>query len=97
VSIVDLVVEVEKSTSREDVNAALKKASQGALEGILGFCEEPLVSMDFKGDARSSIVDSDYTMVFGGTMVKVLAWYDNEWAYSVRITDLAKVMADRGL
>jgi glyceraldehyde 3-phosphate dehydrogenase len=97
VSIVDLVVEVEKETTREKVNAALKAAAEGPLQGILGFSEEPLVSMDFKGDPRSSIVDADYTLVFGGNMVKVLAWYDNEWAYSLRITDLASLMADRGL
>jgi glyceraldehyde 3-phosphate dehydrogenase len=93
VSIVDLVVEVEKETTREKVNAALKAAAEGPLQGILGFSEEPLVSMDFKGDPRSSIVDADYTLVFGGNMVKVLAWYDNEWAYSVRVADLAALMA----
>jgi glyceraldehyde 3-phosphate dehydrogenase len=97
VSIVDFVAEVEKDTTVEEVNAAFKAASEGRMKGILGYSEEPLVSMDYKGDPRSSIVDGLKTMVIGGNMVKVLAWYDNEWAYSTRITDLIKLMADRGL
>jgi glyceraldehyde 3-phosphate dehydrogenase len=67
------------------------------MKGILGYSEEPLVSMDYKGDPRSSIVDGPNTMVMGSTQVKVLAWYDNEWAYSMRLCDLAKLMADKGL
>jgi glyceraldehyde 3-phosphate dehydrogenase len=97
VSIVDFVAEMEKAATAEEVNAAFKAAAEGPMKGILGYTEEPLVSMDFKGDARSSIVDGPNTMVMGGNMVKVLAWYDNEWAYSVRITDLVKLMADKGL
>ena len=97
VSIVDLVAELEKTTSVEEVNAAFKAAAAGPMKGILGYSEEPLVSMDYKGDPRSSIVDGLCTMVIGGNMVKVVAWYDNEWAYSVRMTDLAKLMADKGL
>ena len=97
VSIVDFVAEVEKATTVEKVNAAFRAAAEGPMKGILGYSEEPLVSMDYKGDPRSSIVDGPNTMVMGGTQVKVLAWYDNEWAYSMRICDLVKLMADRGL
>jgi len=97
VSIVDFVAEMEKAATAEEVNAAFKAAAEGPMKGILGYTEEPLVSMDFKGDARSSIVDGPNTMVMGGNMVKVLAWYDNEWAYSMRITDLVKLMAEKGL
>ncbi len=93
VSIVDFVAEVEKATTAEELNAAFREASQGALKGILGYTEEPLVSSDLKGDPRSSIVDGLSTMVLGETMVKVIAWYDNEWAYSVRTADLAAKMA----
>ena len=97
VSIVDFVAELEKTTTVEEVNAAFKAAAEGPLKGILGYSEEPLVSMDYKGDPRSSIVDGLSTMVIGGNMVKVVTWYDNEWAYSVRMTDLAKLLADKGL
>jgi glyceraldehyde 3-phosphate dehydrogenase len=97
VSIVDLVAEVENPTTAEEVNAAIKAAAEGPLKGILGYSEEPLVSMDYKGDPRSSIVDGLCTTVMGGNMVKVVTWYDNEWAYSVRVCDLAKLMADKGL
>jgi glyceraldehyde 3-phosphate dehydrogenase len=93
VSIVDVVVEVEKSTSVEEVNAAFKAASEGALKGILGFETKPLVSMDYKGDPRSSIVDAALTSVMDGTFVKFVTWYDNEWGYSVRTTDLAAMIA----
>jgi glyceraldehyde 3-phosphate dehydrogenase len=93
VSVVDFVVELEKATSVEEVNAAYKEAAEGSLKGILGFSEEPLVSMDFKGDPRSSIVDADSTMVIGGNMLKVVTWYDNEWGYSVRTADLAYKVA----
>ena len=96
VSIVDFVAEVGKATTAEEVNAAFKAAAAGPMKGILGYSEEPLVSMDYKGDPRSSIVDGLATMVLGN-MVKVLAWYDNEWAYSVRVADLIKFMADKGL
>jgi glyceraldehyde 3-phosphate dehydrogenase len=96
VSIVDFVATVEKSTTAEEVNAAFKEASKTSLSGILGFSEEPLVSMDFKADPRSSIIDADNTMVIGGNLVKVLSWYDNEWGYSCRVADLA-VMISKSL
>jgi len=93
VSLVDLVAEVEKVATVEEVNNALRKAAEGELKGILGFCEEPLVSVDFNGNALSSIVDGPSTSVMDGTMVKVLAWYDNEWGYSCRVRDLIKFIA----
>jgi len=93
VSIVDFVATVEKPTSVEELNAAFKEASEGKLKGILGFTTEPLVSMDFKGDSRSSIVDGLLTMVMGGTMIKIITWYDNEWGYSCRTADLAAKLA----
>ena len=98
VSVVDLVVWVEKKTTKEEVNAALKEASDsGPLKGYLGFEENELVSSDFKGDARSSIVDSHMTLVVGGNCVKVISWYDNEWGYSCRVHDLINLMAAKGL
>jgi glyceraldehyde 3-phosphate dehydrogenase len=93
VSIVDAVFEVEKATTAAEVNAALKTAAEGSMKGILGLSEEPLVSMDFKGDERSSIVDAELTSVMDGNMVKVVSWYDNEWGYSTRLTDLAAKIA----
>jgi glyceraldehyde 3-phosphate dehydrogenase len=93
VSIVDFVAEIEKPVTVEELNAAFKAAADGPLKGILGFCTEPLVSMDFKGDPRSSIIDAENTMVMTETMVKVVAWYDNEWGYSCRTADLAAKMA----
>lgn len=93
VSIVDFVATVEKPTSVEELNAAFKEAADGKLKGILGFTTEPLVSMDFKGDPRSSIVDGLLTMVMGGTMIKIVTWYDNEWGYSCRTADLAAKLA----
>lgn len=90
VSVVDLVVEVEKRTSREEVNAVLCDASRGALEGILDYTELPLVSSDFNGSSVSSIVDGLSTMVMNENLVKVIAWYDNEWGYSCRVLDLAE-------
>jgi glyceraldehyde 3-phosphate dehydrogenase len=93
VSLVDLVAEVEKVATVDEVNNALRKAAEGELKGILGFCEEPLVSVDFNGNALSSIVDGPSTSVMDGTMVKVLAWYDNEWGYSCRVRDLIKFIA----
>jgi glyceraldehyde 3-phosphate dehydrogenase len=97
VSIVDFVAEVERKVTTESLRAAFAAAAEGELEGILGYSEEPLVSMDYKGDPRSSIVDGLSTMALGGNMVKVIAWYDNEWAYSVRVADLIKYMADKGV
>ena len=93
VSIVDAVFEVKKATTAEEVNMAIKAAAEGPMKGILGFSEEPLVSMDFKGDERSSIVDAELTAVMEGNMVKVVSWYDNEWGYSTRLTDLAAKIA----
>ena len=94
VSVVDLVVWVEKKTTKEEVNAALKKASEsGPLKGYLGYEEGELVSSDFKGDSRSSIVDAPMTLVVGGNCVKVISWYDNEWGYSCRVRDLINLMA----
>jgi glyceraldehyde 3-phosphate dehydrogenase len=93
VSVVDLVVETERGTTVEEVNAAFKKAAQGPLKGILEFCEVPLVSRDFNGNPASSIVDAEITSVIGGNMVKVLSWYDNEWGYSNRLLDLTRYMA----
>jgi glyceraldehyde 3-phosphate dehydrogenase len=93
VSLVDLVVEVEKETSVDAVNAAFKKASTGGLKGILGYSEEPLVSVDFNGNTLSSIVDAPTTAVIEGRMVKVLAWYDNEMGYSARMVDVAKFIS----
>jgi glyceraldehyde 3-phosphate dehydrogenase len=95
VSVVDFVADLEKPTSVEELNATFKAASEGALKGILGYTDEPLVSMDFKGDRRSSIIDSLCTMVIGGTMVKVVTWYDNEWGYSSRTADLAMIIAKK--
>jgi glyceraldehyde 3-phosphate dehydrogenase len=93
VSLVDLVVETEKATSIEEVNNALKAAANGPLKGILAYCDEPLVSCDFNGNPSSSTVDAATTTVIGGTMVKVMSWYDNEWGYSNRIVDLVNLMA----
>jgi glyceraldehyde 3-phosphate dehydrogenase len=97
VSIVDLVVDLKKSASAEAVNGTLKSAADGELNGILNFCDEPLVSSDFRGNPASSIVDGLSTVVMEGKMAKVLSWYDNEWGYSCRVGDLAKFMADREL
>lgn len=88
VSLVDLVCELKKDVTIEEVNAALKEASEGKLNGILGYSEKPLVSVDYKGDSRSSIVDGLSTMVLEDNMVKVVSWYDNEWGYSTRTVDL---------
>jgi len=92
VSITDLVCEVEKETTVEEINRVIKEASENELKGILGLCELPLVSVDFKGDSRSSIVDGLSTMV-NGNMIKVASWYDNEWGYSARVVDLANYVA----
>jgi len=98
VSVVDLVAFVEKSTSKDEVNAALKKATEtGSLKGYLAYEEEELVSADFKGNPFSSIVDAKMTLVVGGTCVKVISWYDNEWGYSCRVRDLINYLGSRGL
>ena len=97
VSIVDFVAEVGRNTTREEVNAAMKKAAEGPLRGILQYSEEPLVSVDFRGNSNSSILDAPYTSVIEGNMVKLLSWYDNEWGYSCRVVDLIKYIAEQGL
>ena len=99
VSVVDLVAFTsEKKTTKEEVNAAFKKAAEsGPLKGYLGYEEDELVSSDFKGDSRSSIVDSEMTLVVGGNLRKVISWYDNEWGYSCRVRDLINFSAAKGL
>ena len=97
VSVVDLAVLVDKKTSKEEVNAAFKTAAQGKLKGLLEYTQEELVSVDFRGNPHSSIVDSSYTSVMDGDFVKVLSWYDNEWAYSNRCVDLIRYLVKRGL
>ncbi|MBM4404866.1 MAG: type I glyceraldehyde-3-phosphate dehydrogenase [Chloroflexi bacterium] len=97
VSVIDLVVEVGRKVTVEEVNAAYKKAADGPMKGILQYSDEPLVSSDFKGNAHSCIFDAPLTMVMDGTMVKVVGWYDNEWGYSCRVADLANFIASKGL
>jgi glyceraldehyde 3-phosphate dehydrogenase len=97
VSVVDLAALVDKKTTAEEVNAAFRAAADGPLKGILQYVTEPLVSIDFRGNAHSSIIDSDYTKVMEGDFVKILSWYDNEWGYSSRCVDLLGYMAKKGL
>jgi glyceraldehyde 3-phosphate dehydrogenase len=97
VSLVDVVMDLETETTAEEVNRAFKDAAHEELRGILDFSEEPLVSVDFKRNSNSSIVDAEYTKVIGGRMLKVLSWYDNEWGYSCRVRDLIKYIASKGL
>ncbi|MFC1941489.1 type I glyceraldehyde-3-phosphate dehydrogenase [Chloroflexota bacterium] len=97
VSVVDFVADLDKEVTIEEVNQVFKAAAEGPLSGILEYCQEELVSMDFKGNPASSIVDALGTMVIAGNMVKILAWYDNEWGYSCRLADLAAYVADKGL
>ncbi len=93
VSVVDLVADLKRTASAEEINATIKKAAEGPLKGILAYCDKPLVSSDFRGHPASAIVDAMSTVVLEGRMVKVLAWYDNEWGYSCRVADLAALMA----
>jgi glyceraldehyde 3-phosphate dehydrogenase len=95
VSVVDFTADVRRSTTAEELNEAFRAAEAGPMKGILGVSDEPLVSTDFRGDSRSSIIDAENTMVLGGTMVKVIAWYDNEWGYSCRCADLLNLVASR--
>ena len=95
VSIVDLVCELEREVSAEQINESFRKASDGPMEGILRVCDEPLVSIDFRGESHSSIVDAANTQVLGGNLAKVLSWYDNEWGYAHRVVDLSKHVAAR--
>jgi len=97
VSIIDFVVTTEKTVSVSSVNDALRTAAEGPLRGILEICDEPLVSSDFKGNTASSIVDSELTMAIGSNMVKVMSWYDNEWGYSCRVSDLTALVANSGI
>lgn len=97
VSITDLTVVLEKETTAEEINAKLKEAAEGKLKGIMGYCDLPLVSKDFNGDPRSSIIDALSTMMVGPRMAKVVSWYDNEWGYSNRIVDLCKYIGSKGL
>lgn len=97
VSVVDFVAILQKKTDTETLRAELKKAAETELKGIMACEEEPLVSIDFKGDSNSSIVDMEFTHVLAGNMAKVVAWYDNEWGYSCRVADLAAYMAEKGL
>jgi len=97
VSLVDFVADLSREVSAEEVNAAFRKAADGELKGILEYCDEPLVSSDFKGNPASAIFDAPSTMVIDGNMVKVLAWYDNEWGYSCRLAELAAYIVSKGL
>jgi glyceraldehyde 3-phosphate dehydrogenase len=97
VSLVDVVINLERETTTEEVNQVLKDAANEELKGILAFSEEPLVSIDFRGNPNSSIVDAENTKVIDGKTVKILSWYDNEWGYSCRVRDLVKFMANKGL
>jgi glyceraldehyde 3-phosphate dehydrogenase len=97
VSVCDLVADLGKDVTVEAANRAFKAAAEGPLKGILEYCDEPLVSIDFKGNPASSILDADNTLVLGGNMVKVLAWYDNEWGYSNRLVELVNYIASKGL
>ncbi|MBF6636151.1 type I glyceraldehyde-3-phosphate dehydrogenase [Rouxiella silvae] len=98
VSIVDLTVTLKRNVTVEEINAAFRKAAEsGPLQGILGYSDEPLVSSDYQGDPRSSIIDGLSTLVIGGNLIKILAWYDNEWGFSNRLVDLAVLMEKRGL
>ena len=94
---VDLIVELDTKVTAEQVNEAFRKAAEGPMAGILEYCEEELVSTDFKGNPASSIVDAPNTIVIGDNMAKVLAWYDNEWGYSCRLADLAVYITEKGL
>ena len=95
VSVVDFTAELERPATAEELNAAFRTAAAGPLKGILGVSDEPLVSTDFRGDSRSSIIDAESTMSLGGTFVKVISWYDNEWGYSCRVADLTAFVAQR--
>jgi glyceraldehyde 3-phosphate dehydrogenase len=97
VSLVDLVAELEKDVTKEEVNTELKKAAEGELKGILEYCDEECVSIDFKSNPHSSILDASLTKVLGGNMVKILSWYDNEWGFSMRMRDLVHLVAEKGL
>jgi glyceraldehyde 3-phosphate dehydrogenase len=96
VSTVDMVAVLGQETTADEINAAFQKAAEGRMKGVLGVSEEPLVSIDFKGDPRSAVVDAPFTMVMGGNLAKVVVWYDNEWAYACRVIDLFHYIAEVG-
>jgi glyceraldehyde-3-phosphate dehydrogenase (NAD(P)) len=95
VSVVDMVLEISRDTTKEEVNAVLKASSENAMKGIIKYTDLPLVSSDHAGTDESAIIDSDLTLVMGGNMLKVIAWYDNEWGYSQRVVDLAELVASK--
>jgi len=95
VSVVDFVAQVEKPAIAQQINDAMKEAAEGKLKGILGYSDLPLVSIDYRKTDESSIVDSSLTIVLGGDLVKIVAWYDNEWGYSQRVVDLAELLAQK--
>lgn len=97
VSLIDVVIQVERETTTEEVNAALQEAAEGNLKGILAYSTEPLVSIDYRRNPNSTIVDAEYTKVIGGNLVKILAWYDNEWGYSCRVRDLITYIGEKGI
>jgi glyceraldehyde 3-phosphate dehydrogenase len=97
VSVVDFTAEIEKSTTKAGINEVMKAAADGKLKGILQYSDEPLVSIDFRGNPHSSILDADYTAVLEGNLVKLLSWYDNEWGYSSRVVDLISFLVEKGL
>jgi glyceraldehyde 3-phosphate dehydrogenase len=97
VSVVDLAAVLDRKTTAEEVNAALREAANGSMKGILAMSDDPLVSIDFRGNANSSIVDTAYTKVMDGDFVKLVSWYDNEWGYSTRCVDLLRYIAKKGL
>jgi len=97
VSVVDLVVDLKKTATVDTINGAMRETAESKMNGILAYCDEPLVSSDFRANSASSIVDGLSTVVLEGRMAKLLSWYDNEWGYSCRVGDLAKLMAEKGL
>ncbi|HEX3722239.1 MAG TPA: type I glyceraldehyde-3-phosphate dehydrogenase, partial [Nitrolancea sp.] len=97
VSLIDFVAELENETTVEELNNVFREVAEDELNGILAYTDEPLVSSDFRGDSHSSIVDGLSTMVMEGNLVKIIAWYDNEWGYSCRVADLANMMAELGI
>jgi glyceraldehyde 3-phosphate dehydrogenase len=97
VSVIDMVCVLKEETTADEINKAFREAAEGELKGIIGICDEPLVSIDFKGDTHSAVVDTNWTMVMGGDLAKVVAWYDNEWAYACRIADLFHYIAEKSV
>jgi glyceraldehyde 3-phosphate dehydrogenase len=95
VSVVDLVVTLDKETTADEINSCFEEAANGRMKGVLGVSHEPLVSIDYKGDSRSSIIDALSTQVMGGNMAKVVTWYDNEWGYSCRTADITHMVGSK--